>query len=71
MQTTAPDKIRLQKYLAHAGVCSRRKAEQYISEGRVQVNDQLVTEPGTKISPEKDKVYLISQGIVYNLVKSR
>lgn len=63
MQTTAPEKIRLQKFLAHAGVCSRRKAEQLISQGRVRVNDQPVTEPGLKISPEKDKVYLDSREI--------
>ncbi len=47
---------RLQKYLANSGVDSRRKCEQYIIEGKVQVNGKTVTELGTKIDPEKDIV---------------
>ena len=42
--------IRLQKYLAEAGVASRRKCEELIAEGRVEVNNQVVTVPGTKIN---------------------
>ena len=42
--------IRLQKYLADAGVASRRKCEEYIAKGRVEVNGQVVTVPGTKIN---------------------
>lgn len=41
--------IRLQKYLAEAGVASRRKCEELIALGRVEVNGQTVTVPGTKI----------------------
>ncbi len=41
--------IRLQKYLAEAGVASRRKCEEFISQGRVEVNGKIVTVPGTKI----------------------
>lgn len=41
--------IRLQKYLAEAGVASRRKCEELIAMGRVEVNGQVVTMPGTKI----------------------
>ena len=48
--------VRLQKYLAEAGIASRRKCEEYISQGMVKVNDQVVTELGTKIDPEKDKI---------------
>lgn len=48
--------IRLQKYLADAGIASRRKAEELILEGKVRVNGQLVTELGTKINPQTDKV---------------
>ncbi|WP_066175394.1 pseudouridine synthase [Bacillus marinisedimentorum] len=40
---------RLQKVIAHAGVASRRKAEQLISEGKVKVNGKTVTELGTKV----------------------
>lgn len=47
--------IRLQKYLAEAGVASRRKCEEYISQGRVVVNNQKAT-LGMKIDPTKDVV---------------
>jgi len=48
--------VRLQKFLAECGVGSRRKMEQFIREGRVRVNGQVVTELGRKINPESDKV---------------
>ena len=48
--------IRLQKFLSAAGICSRRKGEEYIKDGRVSVNGQTVTELGTKVDPEKDLV---------------
>ena len=41
--------IRLNKYLANAGVCSRREADEYIQAGVVSVNGEVVTELGTKI----------------------
>ena len=45
-----PDEpIRLNKYLANAGVCSRREADDFISAGVVSVNGQVVTELGTKV----------------------
>ena len=47
---------RLQKYLASAGVASRRASETLIKEGRVSVNGKIVTELGTKVTPGKDKV---------------
>lgn len=50
-----PDE-RLQKILSHAGVASRRKAEQLISAGRVSVNGQTVTELGSKADLCRDKV---------------
>ncbi len=48
--------MRLQKFLAHAGVCSRRKAEAHIQEGRVRVNGVVVTELGSQVDPGKDRV---------------
>ncbi|WP_298646595.1 pseudouridine synthase [uncultured Proteiniphilum sp.] len=42
--------IRLNKYLANAGVCSRREADEFIQAGVVKVNGQVVTELGTKIT---------------------
>ena len=49
------EEIRLQAYLAHCGVASRRASEQIILDGRVCVNGQVVTELGTKVC-EKDEV---------------
>jgi len=49
---------RLQKILAAAGVTSRRKAEQLILEGRVQVNGKVVTELGTRADAERDHIRL-------------
>lgn len=50
------EEIRLQKFLANNGVCSRRKAEEYILNGFVKVNGRVVLELGTKINPESDIV---------------
>lgn len=47
---------RLQKILASAGVASRRRAEEFIVQGRVQVNGQLVTELGSKADPVHDHI---------------
>ena len=47
---------RLQKYLAAAGVASRRASEKLILEGKVAVNGKVVKELGTKVVPGKDKV---------------
>lgn len=48
--------MRLQKYLAEAHVASRRKAEEIILEGRVNVNGKKVTELGTKVESEIDEI---------------
>lgn len=44
------EEMRLQKYLAECGVASRRKCEQYILDGKVKVNGNIVTELGTKVN---------------------
>ncbi len=49
------EEMRLQKYLALSGVASRRAAEQIITDGRVTVNGEKITELGTKVT-EGDKV---------------
>jgi pseudouridine synthase len=48
--------VRLQKFLAEAGVASRRAAEQFILDGRVSVNSHVVRLLGTKIDPQHDDV---------------
>ncbi|RYZ23213.1 MAG: rRNA pseudouridine synthase [Chitinophagaceae bacterium] len=45
----------LNKYLAHGGICSRREAADVVKSGKVQVNGEVVTEPGYKVQ-ETDKV---------------
>lgn len=49
--------IRLQKYLAECGIASRRKCEEFILEGKVSVNGKQINELGTKINPQKDKIF--------------
>jgi 23S rRNA pseudouridine2605 synthase len=48
--------VRLQKILAGAGIASRRKAEEFILQGRIQVNGQIVTELGSKADPIHDHI---------------
>ena len=49
--------IRLNKYLANAGVCSRREADDFIQAGLVSVNGQVVTELGTKVLRSDNVVF--------------
>lgn len=49
------DEVRLQKYLAECGIASRRKCEEFITEGLVKVNGHIA-ELGTKVKPNVDKV---------------
>src|SRR5690348_8455088 len=57
----APTGERLQKYLAHAGVASRRHAEELILAGDVTVNGQVVRELGTRVDPARDEVRVRGQ----------
>ena len=51
------EKIRLNKFMANAGLCSRREADEFIQQGLVKVNGQVVTELGTKISHDDTVEY--------------
>ncbi len=63
--------MRLQKFLARAGVASRRGSEDLMTAGRVQVNGEVVTKLGSKVDPNIDKVYVdgkevrLQDGAVY------
>ncbi len=48
--------VRLQKVLAQAGIASRRACEALISEGRVEVNSEVVVEQGRRVDPERDVI---------------
>lgn len=50
------EEVRLQKFMADCGVASRRKCEEYISNGFVKVNGKAINELGVKINPKKDIV---------------
>ncbi len=56
-------KIRLQVFLSHSGVCSRRKAMDIIKEGRVSVNGKITFEPSTPIDEKRDRVCLDNDSV--------
>ena len=55
--------VRLQRYLAAAGVAARRKAEELITAGRVMVNGKPVTTLGSKVDPASDRVTVDGQAV--------
>ena len=67
-KTAEGDSIRLQAYLAHCGVASRRASEKIILDGRVEVNGQIVTELGTKVT-DSDEVKVDGKKIQLESVK--
>lgn len=54
--TAETESVRLNKALAEAGVCSRRKADELIAAGRVAVNGRIVTELGLRVNPGTDSI---------------
>ena len=54
-ETTKTDSLRLQKFIAEVGLCSRRKAEEWIAEGQVTVNGK-VAKLGMRANPTDDNV---------------
>ena len=56
--------VRLQRYLAAAGVAARRKAEDLITAGRVTVNGKVVNVLGTKIDPDNDRIQVDGEAVV-------
>ncbi|MBO6522486.1 MAG: rRNA pseudouridine synthase [Balneolaceae bacterium] len=56
------EEIRLNKFIAHAGLCSRREADTYIADGKVKVNGKVITEMGYKVR-RKDDVEVDGQKI--------
>lgn len=53
--------VRLNKHLKDLGICSRRKADEFISKGYIEVNGKIVTELGFKVSPQTDIIKVLSQ----------
>lgn len=57
-ETTEPKPIRLNKYIADAGICSRREADKLIEKGEIYLNGKIITELGTKIKPDDEVKYM-------------
>jgi 23S rRNA pseudouridine2605 synthase len=58
------DVERLHKFLSRAGIASRRKSEELIAAGRVKVNGVVVSVPGSKVDPQRDRVEVDGQLVV-------
>ena len=54
--TNSDGLVRLNKFIANSGICSRRDADTFISTGLVKVNGKIVTELGTRVDPAKDEI---------------
>lgn len=63
----------LNKFIAHSGICGRREAAEIVKEGKVKVNNELVTEPGHKVAATDEvrvngrKIFL-AKNLVYILI---
>ncbi len=55
---TEKKEIRLQVFLSHSGVCSRRSAGEWIKNGRCRVNGKKVLEPAYPVNPDRDEILL-------------
>jgi 23S rRNA pseudouridine2605 synthase len=55
--------MRLNKFLANSGICSRREADEYIAAGVITVNGEVVTELGSKVIPDTDRVMFHDQPV--------
>jgi 23S rRNA pseudouridine2605 synthase len=70
---SVPGEMPLNKYIAHCGLCSRRKAVDYVKEGKITVNGEVITEPAFKVTPDDNvalggkKIY-IQKDLVYILL---
>ena len=70
-QPVYPHTMRLQRFLARAGVASRRGSEDLMTAGRVTVNGEVATELGTKVDVDRDHIEVdgmpvkLNQGAVY------
>lgn len=67
------NRMPLNKFLAHCGICSRRDAVTLISEGKIKINGKVATEPGYKVMPADEVVYnnkkvFLTKNLVYILL---
>ncbi len=72
-QETTPSLMPLNKFISHSGICGRRDAAQLVKDGKVKVNNELVTEPGHKVSGKDEvrvngKKIFLAKNLVYILL---
>jgi 23S rRNA pseudouridine2605 synthase len=72
-QKSFSEQMPLNKFIAHSGICSRRDAADMVRQGKVKVNNELVTEPGQKVSSKDEirvngKKIFIQKNLVYILL---
>jgi len=70
---TGNQQMPLNKFIAHAGICARRDAAELVKQGAVKVNNQLVTEPGFKVTAKDEvkvngKKIFLAKNLVYILL---
>ena len=63
-RTPKPELIRINRYLSMCEVASRRKADEMVWDGKVEINRKVVRDVGTKIDPLRDRVYVNGQQVV-------
>ncbi|MBT6324405.1 MAG: rRNA pseudouridine synthase [Bdellovibrionales bacterium] len=67
---SSANSVRLQKYIADCGLTSRRKAEDLIVQGRVRINNEIVTVLGVKVDPRNDVVAVDGDVLDHKIVKN-
>jgi len=72
IKNTDSGPVRLNKFVANAGVCSRREADTLIASGKIEVNGKIVRELGTKVMPDDKVIYkgkvLRTEKLIYLLL---
>ncbi len=57
-KTSPPEGVRINRFLSMCGITSRRKAEELVREGKVQVNRQTISDLATRVDPRRDRVFV-------------
>lgn len=69
MTDSSPELVRIAKFLAAAGIASRRRCEDLVTAGEISVNGEVISAPGTKVDPATDTV--VWQGEVISEQRKR
>lgn len=61
-ESASPEKMRLNKFVAHCGICSRRQAAELVKDGKIKVNDRIELNPSYEVQ-DRDKIYYNNERI--------